>query len=779
MESIACRKRKLYNSFYKRMRDRIQKTCDRSNTLIQSIPANDGISWTKDRLLQQAEIKKNDHLNAKDCAYFSYGKLSQLQQPSLIGSASQLNENVGRLLDAVRSAGGMSKALKQVTLDLEQHDYAQMLLGNEELHGLREFAQRVVSSHEETLKELENLSENLGLSSVKIPENSQLTDTDHQYLRHLIHFQRYKKVLWTTLQAYQDEYGPIREAASRGGSARRLGTTQLQVSKKAMKSKITHVKSALKKFNSVLEAMQQLRRPVFVPEGLIPRQLEADELLHIEPGDELWDEVFGGTPWIDSWNEQSCNRSIPEYAKSKAVREGIVAALALERAAEEEKRLDVERVNGLNEWIRSLYQVWECRSTYGNGPMKHRIDLWLHSALRSRPRLGDFSPYHPKCPLLLYSPSQLLSILLDRHPSAFLYYISDVHGPNAEVLGARLDVSHQVAMGNETMILDLNTNELQKLEDDIEDFYEADSVTGLQTMEDGDEADEIEADKVFSSVFQRITDMVLQEDNDNSGTGSSREEPTLPSARCLIQRADGLKPSEPIVPYTQHDLPPARLLMNIVDNPGNVFSVDPARIVGSAINASLCSSTNRIQVGTSSRFYRETEITEEMLKTFDDFRHLDESIVRACSHLIVDTIGNSPLAQGILLKKNKYVLLNLRWNLQGNKTIFRELKLGRVSSRPYASFITSHLLLQDNGWDMTSEWIVIVLLPGNARKYVLIRLDFSSSSFCLYCRTTLSLSETAHVRKIVKFLQGIYCLIWGLDASNVSALNCLQSPVST
>ena len=67
-------KRKLYNSFYKRMRGRIDKTCERSNTFDQSIPTNDGISWTKERLLQQADIKKKDHLNAKDCGYFSCGK---------------------------------------------------------------------------------------------------------------------------------------------------------------------------------------------------------------------------------------------------------------------------------------------------------------------------------------------------------------------------------------------------------------------------------------------------------------------------------------------------------------------------------------------------------------------------------------------------------------------------------------------------------------------------------------------------------------------------------
>jgi hypothetical protein len=484
----------------------------------------------------------------------------------------------------------MSKALKQVTLDLEQHDYASMLLGNEELHGLREFAQRVTSSHEETLKELENLSENLGLSSVKIPENSQLSDTDHQYLRHLIHLQRYKKVLWTTLQAYQDEYGPIREAASRGGSARRLGTTQLQVSKKAMKSKVANVKSALKKFNSVLETMQLLQKPNFVPEGLIPRRLEPDELLYIEPGDDLWDEVFGGTPWIDSWNEQPCNRPIPEYAKSKAIREGIAAALALERAAEEDRRLNVERVNGLNEWIWSLYLVWECRSRYTTGPMRHRLDLWQKSVLRSRPRLGDFSPYHPNSPLLSYSSTQLLDILLETHPSSLLYHIP---GANDEI-----PRTHQVGI----VIPDLNISELHKVEDEIEDYYEADSATGLQVMEvmeDGDEADEREAETALPSVFRRITEMVLQEDNDNRlDSERAQEEVVLPSARGLIQRADGIRPSEPIVPYTQRNLPPARLLINIIDNPRNSASIDPARIVGSAINASLCSSANRIQVGT-------------------------------------------------------------------------------------------------------------------------------------------------------------------------------------
>ena len=231
-----------------------------------------------------------------------------------------------------------------------------------ELHGAGYFTSRPAakgyirssSAYLQAARQLEVLTENLGLSTVQIPDDGSLTDADHQFLKHLVHLQALKRTLWNTVQSYQDEARPVKESSSRGGSTRRLDTTKLAATNKAMKSKATHVTTAVSKFNSVVEQLEKHSKPEFIPEGLIPRRLEVKELLHLDPGSPVWDEVFGGTPWIQDWNNPASSTPIPEYAKSKTIREGILAALKLERAKEEECRLNMEKVNGLNVWVHEI-----------------------------------------------------------------------------------------------------------------------------------------------------------------------------------------------------------------------------------------------------------------------------------------------------------------------------------------------------------------------------------------------------------------------------------------
>jgi hypothetical protein len=69
MEHIAQMKMLSYDAFFSRMRKRINLACQKSNESIQSIPSDGEGRWTKERLLQQAELKRRDHLNAKDCKF--------------------------------------------------------------------------------------------------------------------------------------------------------------------------------------------------------------------------------------------------------------------------------------------------------------------------------------------------------------------------------------------------------------------------------------------------------------------------------------------------------------------------------------------------------------------------------------------------------------------------------------------------------------------------------------------------------------------------------------
>jgi hypothetical protein len=67
MEYIANMKLLSHDSFHTRMTARIKRQCEKSVDAIQSIPHTEGKRWTKELLLHQAELKRNDHLNAKDC----------------------------------------------------------------------------------------------------------------------------------------------------------------------------------------------------------------------------------------------------------------------------------------------------------------------------------------------------------------------------------------------------------------------------------------------------------------------------------------------------------------------------------------------------------------------------------------------------------------------------------------------------------------------------------------------------------------------------------------
>ena len=209
-----------------------------------------------------------------------------------LASSAQVNNNVRLLLDATRNASGMTQAVNKVTEDIMRYDYAQTLLGTQEVQGLRETATAVMAAAKDTTKMLEILYQNMGLSSIALPEPGSLSDNDHKFLQHLVHLQTLRQILWVNVQSYQDEALPITDSSSRGGSTRRQGTTKLASTTDALKSKAKQVTLTVNKFNSVLQQMMNLHRPRFISEGLIPGVLKVSELLYLKPEDPLWDEVL-------------------------------------------------------------------------------------------------------------------------------------------------------------------------------------------------------------------------------------------------------------------------------------------------------------------------------------------------------------------------------------------------------------------------------------------------------------------------------------------------------
>jgi hypothetical protein len=584
----------------------------------------------------------------------------------------------------------MTKVLRRVSKDLNDQEYAESLLGHQELSGIREFAKGVLELQERAVKQLESLTENLGLSTVEIPDDRTLTEEDHKYLKHLVHLQTLKRALWSTLQTYQDEARPMKESISRGGSSRRLGTTKLAALNKALKTKGAHVATAVSKFNSVIVQLQELHKPGFIPEGLVPRQLQASQLLHLEPDDPVWDEVFGGSPWIQNWSDPMPGAQIPEYAKSKNVREGILAALTLERAREEEFRLNLEKINGLNEWVSSIFKVWECRNRWSSSPIAHRLDLALQMTLRARPRMEDYECYNRCSPLIALPVTDVMNMLESRHPSELLYENSGMR--NINELNAAHISDNMIFSTPECSKFD-NLLVFAEGEEDIDDIYESGGQSGLDIIEEADDIDELQAEQAYNDIYNEVSQIVLQEgDEEQPPSSTSASTTMIPSARALIQSVDGVQLHAPILGNISRTLPSVRVLLDVVDNTIDPLEESAKRIVGSAVNASIHMPVQRVAIGNGSRFFGNHEISPEMLKSIDiNGRHLDETLLGICGKLIEKSIDTSPLNIASLKTwKQQSTVLNILWRDYGKEDLLRQLRnlkvmyiLIHIPDKPY------------------------------------------------------------------------------------------------
>jgi hypothetical protein len=574
-------------------------------------------------------------------------------------NSNQISHNVRLLLDATRNASGMSKALNEVNEDLMRYDYAQTLLGSDQVQGLRQIASTIVSLHKETTEKLETLSQNLGLSTVQLPVQGRVHEEDQKYLRHLVHLQTLRRVLWMNLQSYQDEALPITDSSSRGGSTRRLGTTKLSSTAKVLKGKAKQVSISVQKFNAVLEQLVSIRRPEFVPEGLIPPKLNAKDLLYLKPEDPLWDEVFGGVQWISNWGDPSETTQVPEYARSKQIRDGIRAAYRLERAEEEDKRLQVEMVNSINEWIFEIIQIWECLSQQSESPISHRLNLELQQALRRRPRFDNHDIYSHSA-LFTGSFTSLSSILSREHPISLLRSAQTSPSSYTSIFSSveprGIDAPYTIGDPDTTA-------------DEIDD--------GFTRLEDADEVDEIEATAAHDLIDTKLAQLALQDQDKQANN-----ELSLPPVRNLISNSSNIPLSEPIIPYRQDCLPPVAVLIDSIDNPEKIANLGSVnRLLGIARSANISTSTNRIALGSETRFFRNLRLDADMLKSLDENRHINPTIVISAAHLFKERIESGPLNNRTLgIQSNNLVLLTMDWRLalKGEGSEFLEYSLNAV-----------------------------------------------------------------------------------------------------
>jgi hypothetical protein len=309
-----------------------------------------------------------------------------------------VNSRVRSLLEATRNAAGTTRALSQIQKELRNEQYAQTLLPDRpgDFANLQTFVDKVAEKHLQSVKELELLSDRLGLSTINVPER--VPSENQEYLKLLIALQVQKQLLWISLQNYQDERGPLDEASGRGGASGLLGTARLTSVTSGLKSKAQVVTHTVNKFNKITKELRSKSRPTWVPSGLIPPEVEPEKLLRIKPDDPLWDEIFAGTPWFQDVEDGVSSREIPAYAKSKEIREGIIAALLLDRIEEQKLRIQIEQVNVINNWIFNLLTTWKCWKSHLGEPIEHRLECEYQNVLRSRPMYLQISSKAPSQP---------------------------------------------------------------------------------------------------------------------------------------------------------------------------------------------------------------------------------------------------------------------------------------------------------------------------------------------------------------------------------------------
>ena len=412
--------------------------------------------------------------------------------------------------------------------------------------------------------------------------------------------------------------------------------------------------------------MGLIRRPEFVPEGLIPPKLNAKDLLYLKPEDPLWDEVFGGVQWTSNWEDPGETTQVPEYARSKQVRDGIRAAYRLERAEEEDKRLQVETVNCINEWIFEIIQTWECLSQQSESSISHRLNLELQQALRRRPRFDNHDIYSHSA-LFTGSFTSLTAILSREHPISLLR-------SNQTSTSSYTSIFSSVEPGEidaPYVIGDLDTTA-----DEIND--------GITRLEDADEVDEVEATAAHNSIDAEIAHLVLQDQDQQAN-----DELVLPPVRNLISNSSNLPLSNPIIPYRQDCLPPVAVLIDSIDNPEKIANLGSVnRLLGIARSANLSTSTNRIALGSETRFFRDLRLDADIIKSLDENRHINPTIVTSAAHLLKERIESGPLNSNTLgIRSNNLVLLTMDWKLalkgQGSEFLEYSLNAVRVSYNPH------------------------------------------------------------------------------------------------
>jgi hypothetical protein len=585
----------------------------------------------------------------------------------LAGTETQLNNQVRSLLEATRNAAGTTRAINRIQTELRNEEYALSLLPDRpnELTGLRNLVDEVARTHSQSISELEKLSDRLGLTAIKLPDGVPVDE--QRFLKALIALQVQKQLLWMNLQSYQDEHAPIRLSSTRGGRTGNLGTGKLSNISKSLKTKTQQVKSTCTKFNSVISDLEAMTRPEWIPEGLVPAKVELQKLLRLSQDDPLWDEIFSGTPWFNDFESPSTSTTIPAYAKSKVIREGITAALLLERIEEQITRLQIECVNVVNEWTHQTLTILNCRESNNDGFLHHRMDLEARRLAHSRPNHANTNA---EGILWTLDTNALTKLICNQSRSEVISEVQQ--NPAASVT---------TALSNLTGLLQMPKG-FSFNEDDNEISNDSDEDKTSDDESEGGLVDKEEEAKGINRIYNNLVDKDIDQ----------LASVYLPSALSLIGRVDGNELQTRALENVRQmnddsgQLPSLRVLMDTVD--GRMDKSTPVfNFFGEGIQPSLTRGLDKVLLR-NSRFYEDgSEITHEMLKTLDDGKYIHVELVTILALIIHKDIKENSLTIATPLSlRPSCSLVHLNWLNVSDQTI--KMAFDKVRQRTDSAFLT-------------------------------------------------------------------------------------------
>jgi hypothetical protein len=124
----------------------------------------------------------------------------------------------------------------------------------------------------------------------------------------------------------------------------------------ASKDRSRVISSQVARYNELVNDLNRLSRPSWMPNSMQHVRMEVDELLGLNPDDERWTGLWQQI-WSTSW---TLSQQPPPFLVDPLVRNGIASILSLARVAEERARIAKEEKNAqlwVAESVDHLHQV--------------------------------------------------------------------------------------------------------------------------------------------------------------------------------------------------------------------------------------------------------------------------------------------------------------------------------------------------------------------------------------------------------------------------------------